>query len=159
MLNSCSVCHRTYKSLSQHLRQSVCGRLAVAEGICPKIHPVAGTGSHNPHNTMLDSTAKLPEQPFTSDDNDFSLHDPFEYESEDLFRDEDQMPHVPAGAIVIEDGPQNAVHTCTDQEIGYVRLLSFVEQQISISPGSEMKFPPPTQEERPQSTVFSSRTL
>jgi hypothetical protein len=35
---------------------------------------------------------------------------------------------VPEGAFLIEDDRKQASHTCTDQEKGYVRQLTFVEQ-------------------------------
>jgi hypothetical protein len=35
---------------------------------------------------------------------------------------------IPEGAILIEDDRTQSLHTCTDQEKGYVRLLTFIEQ-------------------------------
>jgi hypothetical protein len=71
----------------------------------------------------------------TSDDNVFN-DDQFHWENED--QDETNHSHnvcssrettrIPQGAILIEDNRTQASHTCTDQEKGYVRILTFVEQ-------------------------------
>jgi hypothetical protein len=70
----------------------------------------------------------------TSDDNVFN-DDQFHWEND---TDETNHSHnvcsntettqIPPGAILIEDDRTKASHTCTDQEKGYVRILTFVEQ-------------------------------
>jgi hypothetical protein len=137
MSNCCPICNRKFKALSQHLRQSTCGRISLEQGFV----------SRPPTNSTYRTSHNLDENPFhppsistecldTSDDNLFN-QDHLEWEQ----NDEEHFPSnftsqnlsleslpVPEGAFVIDDDRTQASHTCTDQEKGYVRLLTFVEQ-------------------------------
>jgi hypothetical protein len=133
MSNCCPVCNRKFKALTQHLRQSTRGRTIS----CEQVFASGGPSSANHDNDNYEN----PDVPsFTESEWPDSYNDIFfnqdesepnnhELNSTDNQKDisNERIP-IPEGAILIEDNRTQSSHTCTDQEKGYVRLLTFVEQ-------------------------------
>jgi hypothetical protein len=124
MSNCCPVCTRKFKALTQHLRQSQCGRT-----IFPEQGSVSGPPNYENPNVPSSIESEWPD----SNDDNFFNHDDSEPHNEELNSKDNQdvsnerFP-IPEGAIIIEDDRTKSSHTCTDQEKGYVRLLTFIEQ-------------------------------
>jgi hypothetical protein len=124
MSNCCPVCNRKFKALTQHLRQSQCGRTIFS-----------GQGSasiaQNYENPDIPSSTES-EWPDSNDDNFFNHDDSDPHNNELYSKDNqdvrDERFHIPEGAILIEDDRTKSSHTCTDQDKGYVCLVTFVEQ-------------------------------
>jgi hypothetical protein len=132
MSNCCPVCNRKFKALTQHLRQSQCGRtIYLEQGFASGQPSSANHDKENDENPDVPSSTES-EWPDSYNDNFFNQDDSeprnHELNSNDNQDVSNERILIPEGAIIIEDDRTQSSHTCTDQEKGYVCLVTFVKQ-------------------------------
>jgi hypothetical protein len=128
MSQRCPICARKFKSVSQHWNQTKCG-LSFAQG---KRFSTANltetTTDRNSVDTIGRSTINEEDDQFPCFEMDQMCDDNIGHSHSFPDANDQQYCTKPEGAFEVDPSHAKSTHTCTDQEKGYVRILTFVEQ-------------------------------